>query len=272
MRRLETIPSHETDEFEPNIAVTHDRFVVPAPQSDGLEVYSFDALYEEHSVAFVGLSFPPIQALATSAPNGVLLTFLEGAQIRSAFHRPGETGIALEPLPNNGQTTCCTFRAWHAGRYQNGNFGVMWKPHASYPQNEFAGVTGDGVPDENTFTVQDMPVPSFAGPIGDTLVLSDCDRAIMFTEQAYPEATSDIDAGTEACAVGFNGTSGRVAELNGGTMLWRSVFSGIEPPAVLLDWPADAPSEIAMAWDGSGYGVVWKSGSDLHYARVQICQ
>ena len=206
VRRRMDIPSFEGNEFEQNITASATHFAVPSPRpGNKLEVHYFDAWLDETDVATVDVSWTPVQALATGTANGFLLTLLDGAQIRSTF-LPGFGAGAPNPLnllPNNGYTTCCTYRAWHAGRYDDGTFGVMWKPSANQPPNEFVAVDTTGEPDATSFEIEDMPVPEFAGALGDTLLFADCEKAAIFSQDGYLLDVQTIGSG-DTCAVASN--------------------------------------------------------------------
>ena len=282
VRREHTIATSDGLSFKQSIAAARGRLAVLAPQIDKtLELHMLDPWFEDVSViTFPAGGLPYGEGLVRGGPDGFLVATMKDSialhstfvpELDAAGHAP------LTAMPN-GHPTCCGYRAWHAGRYADGSFGVALKANRLDVVSEFVSIDAAGKPG-SSFVVDEAPLAKFAGPLGDDLVLADCETAVVFApEQAYLKDTRATGDGS-VCAIGMHQSSARMASYDAQTqqLHWAPVLAaGGDETTPILSWDAlGEVKEIAMAWDGSGYGVVWKSdaGIDdtLYYAHVEVC-
>ncbi len=262
------------------VAATTSAFVVPAKGGTadagvavGVTRHGVDGKPFGATVPIPG-KFPPAQMLLTGGTDRVLVTWLDGGNLTAAVLVDGQS--AASAPSSIGLASCCTSRAWFAVAH-SGGFGVLRADLNASPSVFYRNVDSKGVPGaEKPLPELAYLEPSWGGALNGNLVFGRCGALAVLSSAGDVVSTGALPGGNnDGCTVASTGKRLRMVRPNKPDAIeWRDVTPGA-PGAVMLSINAkvDTNTRVRMAWDGSGFGLVWKDESDgeLRYAHVTVC-
>jgi hypothetical protein len=222
-----------------------------------------------------GITNAMVVTSATSA--GVLLVYYDDVQghVRSAFVADGQA--ALSAITNIGASLGLS--RYHAAVGTTTGFALLWS--AATDDQRFTMLAANGADAMTIGSAQILPLG--LPPITFTAAratLGGGSPTLMFASELGLisfEETGMLPVGVldeSNVVLGSSGTSFRGARFGGTTIEWRRIdpMAGLGPIELSLAVSqAEQWVPPAIAWDGSGYGVVWSEAGGLAFARIDPC-
>lgn len=256
------------DTFEAHVEAGHGLFAHVVPYSSGgqLQVRFMAPVGSAPATETIATAADPTQAHALTMDEGFLITFALGADsfshtlVSSATWEHGPVG-AFSPA-----TVCDEGRAW-AGASVGSTAAIAWQSSCSATQWELATYTAAGGMVPVAALTNTTGAPRFGGPLSTGFLFANCSRLAHVALDGQLIASATLP-GT-SCAIGTDGAVLRMVDVDAGSMRWRALTTdGSLTDLFTIDAaPNGAP---LVAWDGSGYAIVWWENSEIMYAHVCV--
>ncbi len=237
----------------------------------GVARYGTDGLAKGGVVTISSNTFPP-HAVLSGAADRVLATWMQPLSLMAAVLKDGEAAASSPQVV--GKSSCCA-RSWSVVSH-SGGFGILRYDNNSPESVFYRNVDPNGVPgaDKPLVALKTMQGPPYWGALlNGNLAFGHCKFIVVLSPAGDVVSTGPLPASDySSCAVGSTGTRLRMAEPKGSSIEWRDVTPGAVG-AVMLTIPTAAASLVQMAWDGTGFGLIWRDENtgDLRFARVKVC-
>lgn len=214
----------------------------------------------------------PIHPMLTGSASGVLLTYIDQVEpgpdhfVHASFLADGGGPLSTPSLFPE-EVVCCAMRDWYVAG-DGSQFGAIWDSHSG---GAYVPISGQGIAGATATPVGFNNYPTMAGSVGTDFWFASCSQLMVLTVGG--QIVHDVQLGGGPCAVSSTGSALRWLQREDNTMTWYHLDAATGGTAEITSWNApDAAGPPAVAFDGSGFGVVWTDGSyDVYYAHVSGC-